>query len=312
MCAAVRAGCSRRSAIASSNSRSGVAFGERRGAGTSASNPPSRYQRIQRSSVLRETRTHPSGFRCSRAASARTSAPRSRADSDTSVASLITRQRNNPISCALSIHRLLTVIDTNERPGSRSLRHRPRRIRVDREQPARGQRRYPRPWRAATEQQRRQPRAHANRLKRIRHRQSPPGRRIKRTVQRPRPQQKVRGDQRRPRSKPPPPIAHRLARHPQPLRDPAIPLPARRQQRRADHLRHIAPARQTHVRQKHMRRTATPITTTPATRPQPPHPRARANHPQPRATPAPQHAHAAARAQQPAGSEIRLDHSTIV
>jgi hypothetical protein len=42
ICAAVRAGCSRRSATASSNNRSGVLFFTRRGTGTSASNPPSR------------------------------------------------------------------------------------------------------------------------------------------------------------------------------------------------------------------------------------------------------------------------------
>ena len=39
ICAAVRAGCSRRSATANSK-RSGVPFASRRGAGTSASNPP--------------------------------------------------------------------------------------------------------------------------------------------------------------------------------------------------------------------------------------------------------------------------------
>ena len=61
-----------------------------------------------------------------------------------------------------------------------------------------------------------------------------------------------------------------------------------------------------------MRRAATLLTATTATRPQPPHPTARAHLAQPRATPAPQHAHATARAQQPASSEIRLDHSTIV
>ena len=103
ICAAVRAGCSRRSATANSSNRSGVLFATRRGAGTSASNPPTRYARIHRSSVLRDTRTQrPSGPRCSRAANERTSAPRSRADSETSAASPTIRQRNNPTSCALS------------------------------------------------------------------------------------------------------------------------------------------------------------------------------------------------------------------
>ena len=79
--------------------------------GPAPSNPPSRYARIQRSSVLRATRTHrPSGARCSRSANARTSRPRSRADSDMSVASPTICQRNNPISCALSTHHLLTVV----------------------------------------------------------------------------------------------------------------------------------------------------------------------------------------------------------
>ena len=115
ICAAVLAGCSRRSPTASSSSRSGVWFATRRGAGTSASNPPCRYARIHRSSVLRDTRTHrPSGPRCSLAASARTSAPRSRADNETSVASPITCQRNNPISCALSTDHLPAVVDTNK------------------------------------------------------------------------------------------------------------------------------------------------------------------------------------------------------
>jgi len=109
ICAAVLAGCSRRNATASSNTRSGVLFATLRGAGTSPVNPPSRYARIHRSSVVRVTLTRlPSGARCSRSANARTSRPRSRADSDMSVASPTICQRNNPISCALSTSCLLT------------------------------------------------------------------------------------------------------------------------------------------------------------------------------------------------------------
>ena len=69
---------------------------------------------------------------------------------------------------------------------------------------------------------------------------------------------------------------------------------------------------QAHVRQQHMRRATSTITTTTATRPQPPHPSARPDLTQPRAAPATQHPHPTARAQQPAEREISLDHSTIV
>ena len=210
-------------------------------------------------------------------------------------------------------HRLLTVsLTTNQRPGSRSLRHRPRRFSVDQKQPAPSQRRGPRPRLTTAEQQRRHPRAHADRLKRIGDRRPLPSRRIQRGVQRPRPPQKVTGDLLRPRPKPPPPIAHRLPGHPQTLPSPPIPLPPHRQQRLADHLHHRAPLRQTHVWQQHVRRQTRPLTTATATRPQPPHPLQGANLPQPRAPPAPQHAHTTARAQQPASSQVGLDHSTIV
>ena len=47
-----------------------------------------------------------------------------------------------------------------------------------------------------------------------------------RPVQRPRPPQEVSGDQLSTRTEPQPPVTHRLRRHPEPLRDPPIPLPA--------------------------------------------------------------------------------------
>ena len=66
-CAAVRSGRSRLSANASSSISAGVRGATTRGRGTSASNPPRRYARIQRSSVPRATRTsRPSGPTCSR------------------------------------------------------------------------------------------------------------------------------------------------------------------------------------------------------------------------------------------------------
>ena len=64
--------------------------------------------------MLRDTRTHrPPGPRCSLAANDRTNIPRCRGDSDGSTASEITRQRNTPISCALSTNHLLTVAHNN-------------------------------------------------------------------------------------------------------------------------------------------------------------------------------------------------------
>ena len=113
-------------------------------------------------------------------------------------------------------------------------------------------------------------------------------------VQRPRPPQKVRAGQLRPRPEPPPPITDRLTRHPEPLPSPPIPLPAHRQQRRADHHPDIPPTRQTRIRQQHVRRPARPFPTPTTTRPHPPHPkpvRTSRNREQPRApTPQPDNA----------------------
>ena len=77
-----------------------------------------------------------------------------------------------------------------------------------------------------------------------------------------------------------------------PSRSPTRRYPSRPadEQRRADHLHHVPPPRQAHVRQQHMRRPARPLATTTATRPQPPHPLPGPDHPQPRAAPASQHA----------------------
>ena len=185
----------------------------------------------------------------------------------------------------------------NQRPGSRSLRHRPRRCGVDLKQPARGQRRGPRPRRAAPEHQRRHPRAHADRLERIGDRRPPPGRRIN---ERPAPAPTAESAR---RSAPPATgtaAANRAPSHPAPQ---AAPRPAgtppapSRQQRLADHLHDIPPARQAHVRQQHMRRPARPLPATAATRPQPPHPRKlvrtsrNREQPQPPNTPARQRGH---------------------
>jgi hypothetical protein len=72
-CAAVRAGFSFFSAAASAITSGGVRGWDRRGDGTSASNPPCRHARIHTSSVHRVTRTGcPDGPSCSRAAISRT------------------------------------------------------------------------------------------------------------------------------------------------------------------------------------------------------------------------------------------------
>ena len=77
-CAAVRPGVSRLSPTASSSTSGGVCAANRRGAGTSAANPPARYARIQRSRLARLTRTGSgeNGPGWIRAATARTSRPR--------------------------------------------------------------------------------------------------------------------------------------------------------------------------------------------------------------------------------------------
>jgi hypothetical protein len=87
--ALVRMGASRLRLTASSNSASGLrSCAVERSAGSSASNPPARQARIQRSSVLRLTLTLlPSGPRWSRSASWRTSTPRWRVVSAGSAAS---------------------------------------------------------------------------------------------------------------------------------------------------------------------------------------------------------------------------------
>ena len=131
---------------------------------------------IQR--VATHTHPAPSGSRCSRSANARTNRPRSRGESDTSVASPTIRQRNSPISCALCTQLPPgRVVDSNDRPGSRSLTHRPRRARFDLQQPAHGQRRCPRPWPPAPQPQRRHPRAHPDRLHRVSSQRPRPGER---------------------------------------------------------------------------------------------------------------------------------------
>ena len=117
--------------------------------------------------------------------------------------------------------------------------------------------------------------AHTDRLDRVGGWRSLPSRRVNRRVLRPRPPQEMRDDRLQRRAKPAPPIADRLARHSKPLPSPTVPLHARTEQRRADHLRHVPAARQAHIRQQHMRRRARPLPTTAATRrTQPPHPHA--------------------------------------
>ena len=77
ICAAVRASSWIRRDSASSKIPAGVRGSLWRAAGTSASNPPVLYILIQRSSVLRLTRTRsPSGPRCSPEANWRTNSPR--------------------------------------------------------------------------------------------------------------------------------------------------------------------------------------------------------------------------------------------
>ncbi len=89
--AAVRPGASRLSFTARSNTPAGVFGSALRGTGTSASKPPERQARIQRSKVLRLTVVRvPAGLRWSRRARARTSAPRSALVSEASAASLMT------------------------------------------------------------------------------------------------------------------------------------------------------------------------------------------------------------------------------
>jgi hypothetical protein len=86
ICAAVRAGFSRLSATATSNTSPGVRGNTRAGVGTRASNPPARHRRIQRSIVWREMRTRvPNGSRWVASASSRTIRPRWRADSAGSI-----------------------------------------------------------------------------------------------------------------------------------------------------------------------------------------------------------------------------------
>ena len=103
MAAAVRSGFSRRSATASSSTSAGVRGVHWRGLGTSASNPPARQSRIQRSMVCRLMRTRrPNGSVCSRDASSRTIFPRSLVESAGSAASRINWYRNSPIARARS------------------------------------------------------------------------------------------------------------------------------------------------------------------------------------------------------------------
>lgn len=88
--AAVRCGFSRRSATASSSTSAGVRGVHWRGLGTSASNPPARQPRIQRSMVWRLMRTRrPNGSVCSREANSRTIFPRCLVECAASAASQI-------------------------------------------------------------------------------------------------------------------------------------------------------------------------------------------------------------------------------
>ena len=103
MWAAVRAGCSRLSRTASSSAWASVRGPTWRSAGISASNPPARHARIQRSRLARDTVTGSSdGPRCTWAASSRTSAPRSVADRPGSASGLISEYRYSAISRARS------------------------------------------------------------------------------------------------------------------------------------------------------------------------------------------------------------------
>ena len=73
-----------------------------RGEGRSPSTPPARQARSHRSMVPREyRRTVPSGCACSRAAIARTTAPRSELVSRVFAASAITAHRCSAISCRI-------------------------------------------------------------------------------------------------------------------------------------------------------------------------------------------------------------------
>jgi hypothetical protein len=77
ICVAVRSGFSRLSATATSSTSPGVRADTRAGVGTSASNPPARQARIQRSIVWRDTRTRaPNGSVWVAWASSRTILPR--------------------------------------------------------------------------------------------------------------------------------------------------------------------------------------------------------------------------------------------
>ncbi len=88
----MRWGFSRRSATANSSTSDGVRWLVWRGLGTSASNPPARQSRIQRSSVWRDTRTGvPNGPVWSAAAIERTSRPRALVEWAASAASRISR-----------------------------------------------------------------------------------------------------------------------------------------------------------------------------------------------------------------------------
>ena len=100
-CAAVRAGFSIFRPTASSTTSASVRGAHCRGAGTSASNPPSRRATTHRSSVRRDTGTgRPNGPSCSRAASWRTTAPRCRAVRAGSIAGSVSAHRHNAMVCA--------------------------------------------------------------------------------------------------------------------------------------------------------------------------------------------------------------------
>ena len=107
----------------------GVLVSTRRGAGTSASNPPSRYARVHRSSEVRDTRTHsPSGPMCSRAANSRARAPRSRFESALRRELPDQRVPEQPHLLRPVVHHHLLVSTTPTRPASTLTQARPRRI----------------------------------------------------------------------------------------------------------------------------------------------------------------------------------------
>ena len=117
MCAAVRAGRSRLSRAASSSTPVSVRGSTWRSAGISASNPPARHARIQRSKLARDTVTGcPDGPIWTWAASSRTSRPRSLGDRPGSASGRINEYRYSAISRARSARDFFFGIDIDYTP----------------------------------------------------------------------------------------------------------------------------------------------------------------------------------------------------